>query len=138
MFGFGQKDRMKNLWEDIGTQLQNILAFPRQMNRGHVPESLKSNNYVIGYHFMMCMNLYIRAVKGKSNTEEQGFVLMNALAMALGMGATEVGNMLDPLMANPDSEFTKGTEDANVAFGMLLDGDSDAFLEFNNRIRGTY
>ncbi|MEZ5588973.1 MAG: hypothetical protein R3E46_18050 [Sedimenticolaceae bacterium] len=129
---------MKKMWESIGSQLLDILAFPRHMNGGQVPTSLQNNNYVLGYHFMMCMNLYISAVQCKTNPEEQGFVLMSSLAIALGMEPTEIGKKLEPLMSNPDSEFTMGTEDANAAFALLLDGSSDAFLEFNNKIRGRY
>ena len=50
MFGFGKQNRLRRLSEDIGAKLRNVLAFPRHMNDGKVPESLKKNNYVLGYH----------------------------------------------------------------------------------------
>ena len=138
MFGFGKQRRMRRLWEEIGARLRDVLAFPRQMNDGQVPESLKKNNYVLGYHFGLCLNLYIESVRGRKETEEQGFVLANALAIALEVDAHEVGQRLEPLMANPDSEFTRGFNHANSAYAQIDTGDVTAFKEFNDNIRGRY
>ena len=138
MFGFGKQKRMQGLWEDIAGKLHNVLPFPRYLNDGHVPESLKNNNYVLGYHFGLCLNLYTESVKGRTNLEEQGFVLMNALAIALEMDAQEVFQRLDPLMANPDADFKRGFEHANSAYDLIGEGDVTAFLEFNENIRGNY
>lgn len=129
---------MKKLWESVGLQLRDILAFPRYMNGGSVPDGLKTSNYVLGYHFMMCLNLYVGAVKGRTNPEEQGFVLANSLALALEMDAHDIGQRLERLMTNPDSDFTRGTEDANRAFEKLMGGNNTAFMEFNSNIRGSY
>ena len=115
-----------------------ILAFPRRINGGEVPDSLKNDHYVIGYHFMMCLNLYLSEVEGKTDAEEQGFVLAGSLAIALEMDASQIKEILPPLMADPDDEFTKGTEDANAAFAKVTDGDMDAFFEFNNQIQEKY
>ena len=129
---------MRRLWEDIGARLRDILAFPRHMNDGQVPESLKKNHYVLGYHSGLCLNLYIESVRGRTETKEQGFVLMNALAIALEVDAQEVGQRLEPLMANPDGEFTRGFDHANSAYARIGTGDVTALKEFNDNIRERY
>ena len=138
MFGFGKNKRMQRLWETIGAQLRNCLAFPRGVNDGRVPNSLKEDHYVIGFHFMLCLNFYVESVKGKTDPEEQGFVLINALAIALDSNGKDVGAILEPLMANPDESFTLGTEHANTAYEKVGQGDTSALEEFNRNIRGKY
>ena len=134
MFGLGKK-KIDVIWKEIAVKLRNISTFQRYSNDGRFPEHLKNNHYVLGYHFMMALNLYIVEIKGKVNTEEQGFVLTNSLSLALEMDASTVGGILEPLMANPDIEFTKGTEDANEAFEMLEQNNELAFAKFNNAIK---
>ncbi|MBI4684092.1 MAG: hypothetical protein HY755_02720 [Nitrospirae bacterium] len=130
---------MKKLWDSIGMQLRDILAFPRQMNGGNVPDALKTNNYVLGFHYMMCIHLYHFAVKGKTDDpEEGGFVLINSVAIALEMDAHDIVQKVDRFMSNPDKDFTRGIEDAKIAFEKLQEGDTNAMFEFNKNIRGTY
>lgn len=134
----GKPTSVKNLWEGIGSQLLSILAFPRHENGGRVPEALKNSNYVLGYHFMMCMNLYTNLAQGKKDPEEAGFVLMNSLSMALEMDPVEISKKIEPLMADPDSGFKMGAEDANRAFAMFREGNGEALLDFNSKIRSAY
>jgi hypothetical protein len=138
MFGLGKQRRIQRLSENIAACLHNALAFPRRMNNGQVPESLRNDNYVLGYHFGLCLSLYIESVNGWTEPEEQGFVLMNALAIALDNDAHTVGQKLEPLMASPDSEFTRGFDHANSAYARVATGDVTAFMEFNENIRACY
>ncbi|MHA1570857.1 MAG: hypothetical protein ACTSWM_03470 [Alphaproteobacteria bacterium] len=138
MFGLGKKKHMHQFSVDAGTNLRNVLAFPRHVNDGQIPESLKNDNYVLGYHFGLALNLYLKFAKGQNEAAEQGFFLMNALAIALEVDAREVGNRLEPLMENPDSKFKLGFDHAQSAFTKMEIGDNTAFKEFNESIRGRY
>ena len=135
MFGIGNKKRVEKLYWIIGEQLKDILAFPRWLNDVRVPDALKTNSYVIGYHAMMAVNLYIDAVKGKTDVEEQGFVLANSMAIALEVDAHDIAAKLESLETTKNMEFYRGHKDANVAYQKILRHDEAAFLEFNNNIR---
>jgi len=87
---------------------------------------------------MMCMNLYVQAVGGRTDPEEQGFVMMNALSYALERDADELTEALEPLMASPDDAFSLGAEHANTAYEKIAQGDHRAFEEFNENIRSKY
>ena len=137
MFGFGKNKRIKELQESIGLQLRDILASTRVMNGGNIPDSLKANNYVLGFHYMMCVHLYYFAVKGKVDTEEQGFILVNSLVIALEIDAHDIAQRTERLMANPDNDFTRGMEDAKVAFEKMHRGDPSGIVTFNMNIRST-
>ena len=108
------------------------------MNGGQVPDSLKDNHYVLGFHFMLCQNFYAESVKGKIDPEELGFVLLNGLGIALDSDATDINAILEPLAASPDESFTLGTMHANNAYEKLVQGDTSALEEFNRNIRGKY
>ena len=136
---FGSKtSRARKLGQRIGSQLRDILAFPRTMNGGNVPDTLRYDHYVLGYHFMMCLNLYIELKKGKTNTEEQGLVLANALPIALDREIKDLAPVLEGLMARPDDEFKLGTEHANAAYDKVSRGDTTAFQQFLGNVRGKY
>lgn len=138
MFGVEKNKRMRKRWETIGGQLRDLLAFPRSMNDDRIPDTLKYDHYVLRFHFMMCLNLYIESVKGRTDPEEQGFILINVLAIALESDAQDIDTELTPLMANPDDAFSRGAEHANLAYEMLVRGDQSAFEEFNRNIRNKY
>jgi hypothetical protein len=108
------------------------------MNGDRVPDSLKNDHYVLGFHFMMCLKLYAETVRGKVDPEEQGFVLINALSMALERDARELAEQLEPLMSMPDEAFSVGADDGNAAYNRLGQGDANPFDEFNQNIRGKY
>lgn len=134
MFGFGKK-KMEIVWNEIAIKLRNVTPFQRYANDGKFPDSLKNNNYVLGYHFMLALNLYIIEVRGKTSPEEQGFILANSLSITLEIDAHALAERLESLMANPDTEFIKGTDDANSAFEMLEQNNDLAFAKFLNTIR---
>ena len=138
MFGIGKKKRIEKLYHSIGEELRHILAFPRFVNGGRVPDVLTTNSYVIGFHVMMAINLYIDAVKGKTDVEEQGFVMVNSVAIALEVDAHDIAAKLESLETTKNMEFYSGHKDANVAYQKILSHDETAFLEFNNNIRHLY
>ena len=138
MFGIGKKKNIEKLQCVIGGRLRDVLAFPRWVNGGRVPNTLKTNSYVIGYHAMMAVNLYIDAVKGKTDVEEQGFVLANSLALALEMNAHDIAAKLENLEGAKDPDFHRGHKHANAAHQNIRNHDKTAFLEFNNNIRHLY
>jgi hypothetical protein len=136
---FGSKtSRAQKLGQRIGSQLRDMLAFPRTMNGGKVPDTLRYDHYVLGYHFMMCLNLYIELKKGKTDPEEQGLVLANALPLALDREIRDLAPALEELMTTPDDEFKLGTEHANAAYDKVSRGDATAFQEFLGKIRVKY
>lgn len=138
MFGFGKTSRIKKLSESIGLQLRDILAFPRRLHGGNVPDALKANNYVLGFHYVMCLHLYFFAVKGKTDIEEQGFVLINSLTTALDMDAHDITQRVERCMGNSDKDFSRGMAEAKVAFEKLHKGDPSGIAEFSENIRYTY
>jgi hypothetical protein len=114
-----------------------ILAFPRSLY-GNIPNSLIESDYVVGYHFMIALNCYIELSKGKIDVEVQGLVLAQALSAAFGIDGVEVSERFLPMIQSPSLEFERGTNDANNAYAMILENNSNAFLEFNNNIRHLY
>lgn len=132
MFGFGRASRIKKLSNRVGLQLRDLLAFHRHMNNGNIPSKLKESNYVLGFHYMMCIHLYYFAVKGKTDDlEELGFVLINAMAMALDMDAHAIAQLTENLMKDENKEFTRGMDEAKVAFEKMHMGDKNAVVEFS-------
>ena len=87
---------------------------------------------------MIALNSYIELSKGKIDVDAQGLVLAQALSAALGIDGAEVSERLLPMIQNPSLEFERGTNDANDAYDMILESNSDAFLEFNNNIKHLY
>lgn len=138
MFGFGKHKKMQRRWEEIATQLRILLAFPRRMNGDRVPDALKADHYVLGFHFMVGLKLYGEAVKSKADPEEQGFVLINALSIALERDAHDLAEELEPLMKTPDEAFSLGADHGNAAYSRLRQRDERALEEFNRNIRGKY
>jgi hypothetical protein len=135
MFGFGKRSRMKKLWENIGSQLSDLLAFYRKMNGGSVPEWLKTDKYVIGYHYMMSINLYVNAVNGRTEPEEQGFVVLNSISIALEIPAETIASIIESEVRNSYGSFHSGIRNAKDAIEKLNKGDSTAFLEFNSNLK---
>jgi len=134
MFGFG-KNKKEKLWSDVAEKLREISAFQRYANDGKFPDTLKNSNYVLGYHFMMALQLYQAMVNGRTETEEQGFVLANSLSLALEADSEFINSKVMPLIQNPDHEFSEGVQDANEAVEMLGANNNLAFAKFNNRVR---
>ena len=139
---------MFNLWKSRKTDIENIadevsrrvfliLAFSRSLY-GNIPNSIVESDYVVGFHFMIALNSYIELSKGKIDVDAQGLVLAQALSAALGVDGAEVSERLLPMIQNPSLEFERGTNDANDAYDMILESNSDAFLEFNNNIKHLY
>lgn len=137
MFGFGKSARIKRLSNDIGMKLRDILAYHRRMNDGRISDILKSSNYILGFHYMICIHLYYFAIGGKTgdDIEERGLVLMNSLAQALEMDLRDVGIRTEQLMRNPDHDFTCGMDDAKDAFEKIYTGNPTALIEFNKTVR---
>ncbi|OOY37350.1 hypothetical protein BOV90_10425 [Solemya velum gill symbiont] len=134
MFGFGKK-KIETIWNDVAIKLREITAFQRYANDGKFPNEFKDSNYVLGYHFMMALQLYIAMMNGKTNPEEQGFVLINSLSLALEVDSDIIINRVMPLIENPDAEFSEGAQDAMEAIEMLNANNDLAFAKFNNRVR---
>ena len=139
---------MFNLWKSRKTDIENIadevsrrvfliLAFPRSLYE-NIPNSIVESDYVVGFHFMIALNSYIELSKGKIDVDAQGLVLAQALSAALGVDGAKVSERLLPMIQNPSLEFERGTNDANDAYDMILESNSDAFLEFNNNIKHLY
>lgn len=132
MFGFGKASKIKKLSNSVGLQLRDLLAFHRHMNNGNIPSKLKENNYVLGFHYMMCIHLYYFAANGKTDDlEERGFILINAMAMALDVDAHDIAQLTEKLMKDEDKEFARGMDEAKVAFEKMHSGDKDAVVEFS-------
>jgi hypothetical protein len=129
MFGFGKSSRMKKLWTGIGTQLSDFFSYYRR-DSDEIPAELKTNSYVLGYLLRMCLYLYYDAVKGKTDVEEQGFVLANSLAIALNDDARDMSQRIQILIKNPNHDFNRGKEDAISAIEKITKGDTTAFEEF--------
>ena len=86
----------------------------------------------------MSLNLHIHFAGGRPDVEEQGFVMLNSIAIALELDAEEVFETLDPLMSNPTADFQRGVDHANTAFEKIAAGDVTAHKEFNDNMRGSY
>jgi hypothetical protein len=68
---------------------------------------------------MIALTCYIELSKGK-------------------IDAVEVSERFLPMIQSPNLEFERGTSDANNAYDIFLENNSDPFLEFNNNIISKY
>jgi hypothetical protein len=132
-----RKTDIEKIADEVSRRVFLILAFPRSLYE-NIPNSLIESDYVVGYHFMIALNCYIELSKEKTDVEVQGLVLAQALSAAFGIDGVEVSERLLPMIQNPSLEFERGASDANNAYAMILENNSDAFLEFNNNIRYLY
>lgn len=128
---------IEKIADEVSRRVFLILAFPRSLYE-NIPNSLIESDYVVGYHFMIALNSYIELSKETTDVEAQGLVLAQALSAAFGIDGVEVSERLLPMIQNPSLEFERGASDANNAYDMILENNSDAFLEFNNNTRHLY
>ena len=129
-------NRKKNKFEQDAVQrLKNVSAFARHKNNGKVPNHYKESDYVLGYYCMMTALLQRFHYDGSLSAEEQGLMLWRIISEALEMDIEVVAERIEPLMINPTDAFEEGRSDADKALVMLMDGDENAFVEFNVKTR---
>ena len=128
-------NRKKKKFElDAVQRLKNVSAFARWQNDGKVPNRFKESDYVLGYHCKMVAVMQAD-YEGSLSAEEKGWMLWNIISETLEMDIEVTKERLTPLMKNPTDAFEEGLMDADRALVMMMDGDDNAFVEFNVKTR---
>jgi len=120
MFGFNSKqDDIDSVANNISAIVSLPLTSVKNWNNGTIPNSIISDNYVLGYHFSIAAKLYSIFIKntslkeGLDGFEDQMHVVHKAIAIAFEINMQDVESKLKPLMTaevrNPD--FMNGIDD---------------------------
>jgi hypothetical protein len=132
---FSKSRKKSKVIEELTQKLKLFSAFARHMNNGKLPQRMKESDYVLGYHWRMAGILIDLHYREGLTHEDVGDIFLWTLSEVLEVEKDAVGKRLMPLLEEPNTEFTEGTDDADKAFEDIASGNDEAFVEFNIKTR---